>query len=79
MTDGALQFAAHWAYKYGLTPAAFDTLFLPFALFSQSFSSCSLALARFSSSLNFGLKGAFLPCLVKKCPKKEGCCGDETD
>jgi hypothetical protein len=33
MTDGALQFAAHWAYKYGLTPAAFDTLFLPFALF----------------------------------------------
>jgi hypothetical protein len=56
MTDGALQFAAHWAYKYGLTPAAFDMLFLSFALFSQTFSSCSLALARFSSSLNFGLK-----------------------
>jgi hypothetical protein len=42
MTDGALQFAAHWAYKYGLTSVAFDMLFLPFALFSQSFSSCSL-------------------------------------
>jgi hypothetical protein len=70
MTDGALQFAAYWAYKYGLTPAAFDTLFLPFALFSQSFSSRTLALARFPSSLTFGLKDAFLPCLVKKCPRK---------
>jgi hypothetical protein len=49
MTDGALQFAAYWAYEYELTPAAFDTLFLPFALFSQSFSSCSPTLARFSS------------------------------
>jgi hypothetical protein len=46
-------------YKYELTPATFDTLFLPFALFSQTFSSCSLALAKFSSFLSFGLKTRF--------------------
>jgi hypothetical protein len=79
MTDGALRFAAHWAYKYGLAPAAFDTLFLPFALFSQSFSSCSLALARFSSSLSFDLKDVFSPCLEKNVPGKEGYCGDKAD
>jgi hypothetical protein len=45
MTDGALQVEAYWAYIYEPTPAAFDTSFLPFALFSQTFSSCSLALA----------------------------------
>jgi hypothetical protein len=56
MTDGVNQVAEHWAYKYELTSAAFDTLFLPFALFSQTFSSCSLALARFLSFLSFGLK-----------------------
>jgi hypothetical protein len=49
MTNGPLQVAAYEAYKYELTPAASDTLFLPFALFSQTFSSCSLALAKFSS------------------------------
>ena len=59
MTDGALQVAAYWAYKYEPTPAAFDTMFLPFTLFSQTFSSCSLALARFSSFLSFGLKTCF--------------------
>jgi hypothetical protein len=37
MTDGALQVATHWAYKYEPTPATFDTPFLPFALFSQTF------------------------------------------
>jgi hypothetical protein len=66
MIDRALQFAVHLAYKYGLTPTAFDTLFLPFALFSQSFSSCSLALARFSSSLSFGLKDAFFTMFGEK-------------
>jgi hypothetical protein len=59
MTDGVHQVAKHWAYKYELTPAAFDTLFLPFALFSQTFSSCSLALARFSSFSSFGLRTCF--------------------
>jgi hypothetical protein len=57
MTDGVLQFATPWAYKYGLTPAAFDRLFLPFALFSQSFSSCLLALARFSKKRVFTMSG----------------------
>jgi hypothetical protein len=56
MTYGVHQVARHWTYKYELTPAAFDTLFLPFAIFSQIFSSCSPALARFSSFLSFGLK-----------------------
>jgi hypothetical protein len=56
MTDGVHQVAKHWTYKYELTPTAFDTLFLPFAIFSQTFSSCSPALARFSSFLSFGLK-----------------------
>jgi uncharacterized protein YceK len=37
MTDEALQVAAYWAYKYKLTSAAFDTLFLPFALFFSNF------------------------------------------
>jgi hypothetical protein len=32
---------------------------VPFALFSQFYSSCPLALANFSSSLSFGLKDAF--------------------
>jgi flavodoxin len=39
---------------------------VPFALFSQFYSSCSLALASFSSSLSFGLKDAFSPFLMKK-------------
>jgi hypothetical protein len=39
---------------------------MPFALFSQFYSSCSLALARFSSSPSFGSKDAFSPCLEKK-------------
>jgi hypothetical protein len=56
MTNGVHQVAKLWAYKYEPTPVAFDTPFLPFALFSQTFSSCSLALARFSSFLSFGLK-----------------------
>jgi hypothetical protein len=34
---------------------------VPFALFSQFYSSCSLALASFSSSLSFGLKDVFSP------------------
>jgi hypothetical protein len=79
MTVGALQFAAHWAYKYELTPVAFDTLFVPFASFSQSFSSCSLVLARFSSSLSFSLKDAFSLFLEKNVSGKEGCRGDEAD
>jgi hypothetical protein len=56
MTDGVHQVAKHWAYKYELIRAAFDTLLMPFALFSLTFSSCSLAVARFSSFLSFGLK-----------------------
>jgi hypothetical protein len=39
MTDEALQVATHRAYKYEPTLAKFDTPFLPFALFSQTFSS----------------------------------------
>jgi hypothetical protein len=56
-------------YKYELTPAALDSLFLPFALFSQAFSSCSLALARYSSFLSFDLIDAFSPCLGKMTEK----------
>jgi hypothetical protein len=37
MTDGALQVATHWAYKYEPTSATFDTSFLAFALFSQTY------------------------------------------
>jgi hypothetical protein len=37
----------------------FDTPFLPFVLFSQTSSSCSLALAWFSSFSSFGLKTCF--------------------
>jgi hypothetical protein len=47
------------AYKYESTPAAFYTPSLPFAIFSQTFSSCSLALARFSIFLSFGLTTRF--------------------
>jgi hypothetical protein len=54
-------------------------LFVPFALFSQFYSSCSLALARFSSSLSFGLKDEFSPFLEKNVSGKEGCGGDEAD
>jgi hypothetical protein len=39
---------------------------VPFALVSQFYSSCLLALASFSSSLSFGLKDAFSPFLKKK-------------
>jgi hypothetical protein len=56
MTNGVHQVAKFWVYKYEPTPAIFDMPFLPFALFSQTFSSCSQALARFSSFLSFGLK-----------------------
>jgi hypothetical protein len=56
MTDGALQVATHWAYKYEPIPAAFCMPLLPFALLSQTFSSCLLAFARFSIFLSFGLK-----------------------
>jgi hypothetical protein len=56
MTNGALQVATHWAYKYEPTPVAFYTPSLPFAIFSHTSSSCSLALARFSIFLSFGLK-----------------------
>jgi hypothetical protein len=52
-------------------------LLVPFALFSQSFISCSLALARFSSSLNFGLKTRFHHVWRKDVLGKEGCCGNE--
>jgi hypothetical protein len=37
MTNWARQVAAYWAYKYEPTPAAFDTPFLPFALFFSNF------------------------------------------
>jgi hypothetical protein len=37
MTDGALQVVTHLTYKYEPAPAVFDTPFLPFALFSQTF------------------------------------------
>jgi hypothetical protein len=37
MTDGVHQVAKHWAYKYEPTPATFDTPFLAFTLFSQTF------------------------------------------
>jgi hypothetical protein len=59
MTNGALQVVTHWAYKYESMSAAFYTPFLPFAIFSQTFISCSLALARFSIFLSFGLKTHF--------------------
>jgi hypothetical protein len=59
MTNGALQVVTHWAYKYESTPTAFYTPSLSFAIFSQTFSSCSLALARFSIFLSFGLKTRF--------------------
>jgi hypothetical protein len=59
MKNGALQVVTHWAYKYESMPAAFYTPSLPFAIFSQTFSSCSLALARFSIFLSFGLKTHF--------------------
>ena len=44
MTDGALQLGAHRAYKQELTPTALDTLLVPFALFSQFYNLCLLAL-----------------------------------
>jgi hypothetical protein len=65
MTDGALQVAAYWAYKYEPTPAAFDTPFLPFALFSQTFSFCLLSLARFFKLFELRFKDVFAPCLGK--------------
>jgi hypothetical protein len=39
---------------------------VPFALFPQFYSSCSLALARFPGSLSFGLKDTFSPFLGEK-------------
>jgi hypothetical protein len=69
MTDRALQFWARWAYKSELTLTTLDTLLVPFALFSQFYSSYSLALANFSSSLSFGLKHTFSSFLKKKCLK----------
>jgi hypothetical protein len=39
---------------------------VPFALFSQFYSSCSQVLASFPSSLSFGLKDSFSPFLKKK-------------
>jgi hypothetical protein len=54
-------------------------LFLLFALFSQPYSSCSLALAIFSSSLSFGLKDVFHHFWRKDVSGKEGCGGDEAD
>jgi hypothetical protein len=59
MTDGTLQFGACRAYKYELAPTTFGTLLVPFALFSQFYSSCSLTLASFSSFLSFSLKDTF--------------------
>jgi hypothetical protein len=37
MIDGVHQVAKHGAYKYEPTSATFDTPFLAFALFSQTF------------------------------------------
>jgi hypothetical protein len=59
MTNVALQVVTHWQYKYEPMRAAFYMPFLPFAIFSQTFSSCSLALARFSIFLSFSLKTHF--------------------
>jgi hypothetical protein len=72
MTDGALQSGAYRVYKKELTPPALDTLLAPFALFSQFYSSYSLALDGFSSSPSFGLENVFSPFLKKRCLKTRG-------
>jgi hypothetical protein len=75
MTDGALQFGAHWTYKLELTPAAFDTMLVPFALFSQFYRSCSLALANFFKlpGLRFKTR-VFIVSEEKNVSRQEGCC-----
>jgi hypothetical protein len=59
MTDGALQVAAYWAYKYEPTPAAFDMPFLPFALFSQTFYLFLTSSCLISSFSSIDLKTCF--------------------
>jgi hypothetical protein len=61
MTDGALQVATHWAYKYEPTPTGFGTPFLPSVLLCQIFSSC-LILELFK----LWFKDVFSPCLGKR-------------
>jgi hypothetical protein len=61
MTDGALQVATHWAYKYEPTPATFGTPFLPFALLCQIFSSCLIL-----EFLELRFKDTFAPNLKRR-------------